>query len=122
MNQADDEKLITEVINRYFSSTYHGDAEQIHSAFHPEAHITGIIDKEVFDWKLASFVERIAQAPSAAEKNEKFDKKILSMDIENNAAMVKARVVISKYTFIDYIILLKIDDKWIIRNKSFTTL
>jgi len=53
--------------------------------------------------------------------NEKYNKQIISLDQINDAAMVKARVVVGECVFTDYIMLLKIDGKWMIRNKSFTT-
>ena len=62
-----------------------------------------------------------ATRPTAAEKNEKFDKEILLVDITNYTAMVKTRVAAGGLHFIDYITLLKIDGQWVIRFKSFTT-
>lgn len=122
MNSNDnDTREITEIVKLYFKGTYQGDAAQLKRAFHPDAHITGILNGEFFDWTLLDFIERITKEPSAESKDEKYDKEILSIDKTKDAAMVKARVIVGPYIFIDYITLLKINGQWIIRNKSFTT-
>lgn len=115
-----DKENITEIVNQYFNGTYKGDAEQLKRAFHTDAHITGVLNGEYFDWTLLDFLERVTKEPTASSKKEKYDKEILFIDITKEAAMVKARVAVGPYIFIDYITLLKINGHWIIRNKSFT--
>lgn len=115
-----DIQQITEVVNWYFTGSYHGDVEQIKRAFHPEAHITGCINDQVYDWTLTDFITRVTTTPTSAQKNEPYDKKILFIDKTIDAAMVKAQVVVAGLVFTDYITLLKINEQWCIRNKSFT--
>lgn len=115
----DFEKII-ENVTLYFKGTYHGNAEMLSKAFHPNARVTGIINNEIFDWSLSDFISRVTTSPSAANKGEKYDKEIISIDKTKNAAMVKSRVAVGELIFFDYITLLKIDGQWIIRNKSFT--
>jgi len=115
----DFEKII-ESVTLYFKGTYHGNAEMLSKVFHPNARITGIMNDEIFDWSLSDFINRVTAFPTAENKNEKYDKKIISIDRTKNAAMVKARVAVGELIFFDYITLLKIDDQWLIRNKSFT--
>lgn len=115
----DFEKII-ETITLYFKGTYHGNVEMLSKAFHPNAHITGIINDEVFDWSLSDFINRITSLPTAEKNGEKYDKEIISIDMTKNTAMVKSRVVVGELIFFDYITLLKIAGRWIIRNKSFT--
>jgi hypothetical protein len=112
-------QAIRECVNDYFLGTYHGDAKQIKNAFHPDAEISGILKGQYYAWTLDEFIQRVTTAPTSAAKNEKFDKQILLLDQTSDAAMVKARVVVGDLVFTDYITLLKIDGKWVIRNKSF---
>ncbi len=119
MINSDFEKII-ETVTLYFKGTYHGSAEMLSKAFHPTARITGIINDEIFDWSLSEFISRITMSPSAANKGENYDKKIISIDNTKNAAMVKACVIVGEFIFFDYITLLKINGHWIIKNKSFT--
>lgn len=119
----DNEKnAIKEIVEAYFMGAYQGDAKLINQAFHPDAHITGIFNGQYSDWTLAEFIQRVQTSPTAAMRNEPFAKEIISMDITENAAMVKAYVKTNSHIFIDYITLLKINGQWIIRNKSFTTI
>lgn len=116
-----DEPLIRDVIKLYFTGTYNGNADELKQAFHSDARITGSIQGTIHEWTLEEFIARVTSKPTSAEKNEKFDKEILSIDITHDAAMVKTRVFAAGFTFIDYIILLKYNNHWKIRYKSFTT-
>ena len=117
---ARDTQAITEMVNLYFNGTYYGNAEQLKRAFHSEARITGVLNDQMYDWTLTDFIKRVTTDPTAASKKDKYDKEILFIDQTNNAAMVKARVVVGDVIFTDYITLLKINGQWLIRNKSFT--
>lgn len=112
---------ITEIVNHYLNGAFFGDINQIKKAFHPDAHVTGIFNDQLVDWTLSDFINRVTIEPTAANKNEIYDKQILTIDKTSNAAMVKARVKVGDIFFTDYITLLKIKDQWVIRNKSFTT-
>ncbi|MBX3708872.1 MAG: nuclear transport factor 2 family protein [Gammaproteobacteria bacterium] len=115
----DFEKII-ETVTLYFKGTYYGDVEMLSKAFHPNAHVTGIISDELFDWSLSDFIVRVTTSTTAANKGEKYDKEIISIDKTKNVAIVKSRVAVGELIFFDYITLLKIDGHWIIRSKSFT--
>jgi len=115
-----DQNAINEIINYYFKGTYEGNIDLLKQAFHPDAHITGILHEQYYDWTLSDFIERVTQPPSSALKKEPYNKNIIYIDHQGEAAMVKARVAVGDYIFTDYITLLKIDGRWIIRNKSFT--
>ncbi|HVV68180.1 MAG TPA: nuclear transport factor 2 family protein [Gammaproteobacteria bacterium] len=112
---------ITKTIEMYFLGTYHGDIKTLQTAFHRDAHITGLFNNNEVDWNLTEFINRVTTQPTAAEKNEPYHKQILSLDYQGNAAMVKAQVEANGILFTDYITLLKINGHWVIRNKSFTT-
>ena len=116
-----DTQHITEIVNLYFQGTYQGDADKLKRAFHADAHITGSLNGEIHDWTLTDFITRVSALPSAENKEEKYDKEIILIDRTNNAAIVKARVLVGNLIFIDYITLLKTDGLWLIRNKSFTS-
>lgn len=117
---SEDEKNIIETVKLYFTGTYYGDKNQLQQAFHPDAHITGSINGELCDWTLDDFIARVTSTPTPADKNEKYNKEIIFLDITGNTAMVKAHVVVGAYNFTDYMCLLKIAGQWVIRHKSFT--
>jgi hypothetical protein len=117
----DDQQEIRKIVNLYFKGTYEGNADVVRQAFHPDAHITGILQGQYYDWTLNDFVARITQIPTPTSKNEVYNKEIITIDHQHDAAIVKARVAVGNFIFTDYITLLKINSQWTIRNKSFTT-
>ena len=119
MLDKDFEKII-EAVTMYFKGTYYGNSDLLHKSFHPDAGITGIINGEVFDWSLSDFITRVTAFPTAENRGEEYNKIIISIDKTKSAAMVKSRVAVGELIFFDYITLLKINDQWVIRNKSFT--
>ena len=114
-----EEDQIKKVIEDYFYGTYSGDEKTIRQAFHSDVKILGIIKGNLFNWSLSDFLARVTEKPTAKEKDEKLDKKIIMIDITGNSAMVKAEVFAGGLNFTDYITLLKVDGKWSIRFKSF---
>jgi hypothetical protein len=115
-----DAHLVADIVKLYFTGAYRGDENDLKHAFHPDTHITGILNNQYYDWTLAEFITRVTAKPTAAMKEEKYDKEILSIEITNNAAIVKARAAVGDIIFTDYITLLKIEGQWVIRSKSFT--
>jgi ketosteroid isomerase-like protein len=118
----DNRQAITNVIQHYFSGTYYGDAEKLRKAFHADAVITGNFQGILQTWPLDTFIQRVTHHPTSAERKENYAKEILFIDLEGDCAMVKAKVQVGELWFIDYITLLKVEDYWVIRNKSFTVL
>ncbi len=115
-----DKQAIIEVVTKYFMGTFHGDKQQLQQAFHPEAIISGNLQGKNTTWSLAEFLLRVTTPPTAAEKKENYAKDIIWIDITNDCAVVKAQVMVGEFKFTDYISLLKIEDCWGIRYKSFT--
>ncbi|MCD6047130.1 MAG: hypothetical protein K0S08_777 [Gammaproteobacteria bacterium] len=113
---------ITQTIQDYFLGAYQGETEKLLRAFHPAAHITGLFKGQYVDWTLNDFIQRVTERPTAADKNDPYQKEIVSLDITENAAIAKAKVVVGGIVFIDYITLLNINGQWCIRNKCFITL
>ncbi len=116
----EDMKGIHDTVIEYFTGSFVGDTKKLKGAFHPEASITGNVNGQYLNWSLDEFIKRVTTSPTAETKDEEFDKEIIFVDGTNDAAIVKARVVVGGKTFIDYLTLLKIDGNWVIRNKSFT--
>ena len=114
-----DINAIQTTINDYFLSTHEGDIARIESAFHPDCKITGFINEQYVEMTLTQFCERVIAA-TRADSSAKYDKQMISIDQHSNVAMVKARVLVGELYFTDYITLMKLDGKWVIRQKSFT--
>ncbi len=112
---------IVSVIEDYFHGTFDADRARLERAFHGDAHIVGFLGESLSDETAEQFIARIAAGPSQADRGETFRKRILDASLTDNAGMVIAEVYVADRRFVDYITVLKIDGRWKIRNKSFTT-
>lgn len=121
LQTVNDTESIKNTVQLYFTGTYYGKVDDLIKAFHKDAIITGSINGTIYTWSLDDFIDRVTTKPTAADKNEKFDKEILLVDVTSQTAMVKTRVSVGEHVFTDYIILLKVYNQWVIRFKSFTT-
>lgn len=117
LNMMSDVDAVKELVNKYFCSTYIADIKTLQQIFHPQAFISGTIDGQYYDWPLESFLQRISAAGS--KPNALYDRKILDIECLDNMALVKTRVVVEPYTFIDFMTLVKIGEQWFIRHKNF---
>ena len=110
---------IKNCIEKYFKGTHQADIALIKEAFHPDCKITGFVGTQYVEMTLTQFCERVKQVQNPLDR--KYDKAIIGFDIHENIAMVKAKVLVDDVYFTDYITLLKIDNSWVIRQKSFSS-
>lgn len=113
--------MLTATIDNYFQGTYRADAGLLRDAFHPAARICGFIGEQYVDMSLDEFVERVCHAGADSLHTKKYDKKIISMDIQDTIAVVKAKVLVDETYFIDFINLVLQDGRWFIRHKAFVS-
>ncbi len=115
-----DEQQIRSTIQTYFDCMYESSAEKTHTAFHPNAKITGYLEDGLHQMSVNEFADFVSsQQPSPKEKGEPERLDILSIDIAGNTAAVKVRDDYLGMTFMDTLSLLKADEKWSIYNKLF---
>jgi len=114
------EKQIEDTIQTYFDCMYESSAEKVHSAFHPNAKITGYLEDGLHEMTVSDFANFVeSQLPSPKEKGESIRLDILSIDIAGNTAVAQVRDDYLGMTFLDTLSLLKVSGKWSIYNKLF---
>lgn len=109
--------LITATLMDYIDGTANGDPEQVRRAFHPDFNLYTVNDADSL-WirSGAKYIEGI----KVGEKNNR-QGRIISIDVEGNAAMAKAEIAIPGWrTFTDYFLLLKYEGAWRIVQKSYS--
>ena len=112
-----EEAAVREAIEHYFRGHATGQGEHFRKVFHPDAKLFAIRDGKY--WQLTS-EEYIARASGKAPDDEAQRKrKIESVDISGNAAIVKVVLDYPQVKFTDYMSMLKIDGVWRIVNKTF---
>ncbi|MBT6441345.1 MAG: nuclear transport factor 2 family protein [Alphaproteobacteria bacterium] len=113
-----DEAAVREVVGWYFDGMYRSDPALIEKAFEPSARVMGVTDGEHREMAVADFMAFVGkQQPSAADKGEPFDMRILSLDITGGTAAVKLEDRYLGRDFIDYLLLVRQDDGWNICHK-----
>jgi hypothetical protein len=112
---------IEKVVECYFKGTFEGDRKMLEECFHPMAHITGHYNEQAIDLCLGDFIKRVLQQ-QAEGVNKVYDKSIISIDVQQEVAVVKAKVRVGDDFFIDYLSLMTFDHQWKIRHKVFTNI
>jgi hypothetical protein len=112
-----EETAIRETIQSYFQGHATGNGEHFRKAFHPDAKLFFIRDGKLTQWTSEEYIARASGKPAADEAQRK--RRIDSIDISGNAAIVKVTLEYPKVVFTDYMSMLKIDGQWKIINKTF---
>ncbi len=116
-NSPSEIEQITKTLMLYIDGTANGEPEKLNEAFHPDFNLYTVSDKDSL--RIRSGKEYI----NNIKKGEKSNRigRIVSIDIENNAAMAKAEITIPGWRiFTDYFLLLKYEGSWKIVQKSYT--
>lgn len=116
-NVANELPLLTTTLMDYIDGTANGDPDQVRRAFHPDFNLYTVNDADSL-W-VRSGVKYI-DGIKPGEKNTR-QGRIISIDVEGNAAMAKAEIAIPGWRiFTDYFLLLKYEGAWKIVQKSYT--
>ncbi|MCC7246352.1 MAG: nuclear transport factor 2 family protein [Saprospiraceae bacterium] len=108
---------ITATLMDYIEGTANGEPERLRRAFHPDFSLYTVTDK---DSLLIRSGEKYIANIKPGEKNNRIGR-ILSIDVDKNAAMAKAEIVVPGWrTFTDYFLLLRYEGAWKIVQKSYT--
>ena len=114
-----DLELIQQTVQYYFDGLYHSDIEKLNKAFHPNAQIIGYFQGKLMFNSLEQFLEFIKATPAPSKSGEKYDMRIVSIDMTGNEAVAKVEDLYLGFRFTDYLSLLNIEGTWVIINKTF---
>lgn len=113
-----DVEQISATIDDYFMGMYRSDPKLIEKAFTADAVIEGHTGGRYLRMIRSGFADFVAAQASAEKAGEPFDMKIVSVDVTEDAAMVKVSDRYIGRDFVDYLSLLKVDGRWRIVHKS----
>ena len=110
-------EAINKVLYDYIEGTANGEPERLKRAFDENFNLYFVSKDTLQTWSGKQYV-------SGVKKGRKSNRigKVLSIDFEGNAAVGKIEILMPsrKRIYTDYLMLLKIKDKWKIIHKSFT--
>ena len=94
-----------------------GNGDFWRQAFHPSARIEGIRDGKLLSRTAAEFAAGASGKPADDEAQRK--RRIVSVDVTDDAAFAKIELDYPKVKFTDYFTLLKVDGEWKIMSKVY---
>jgi putative intracellular protease/amidase len=116
LNAKNDLEQITEILLDYIEGTANGQPERLRKAFHPNFNLYTIAKDTLW---IRSGEQYIANT-KVGEKNNRIGR-VISIDIEKDAAVAKAEILIPKWRiFTDYFLIMKYQGSWKIVHKSYT--
>ena len=123
MAGTDDRTMIEGVIQTYLDGLYESDADKIASAFHPTSALTSVSsDGELVITPRDVWLDNVRTRPSPKQRGLPRHDQVLTIDLVSpTMAYVKLNCAIPPRFFTDQLSLLKIDGRWQIVQKVFTT-
>jgi len=123
MTGTDDVKIIEGVIQSYLDGLYESDADKIASVFHPTSALTSVTnDGELVITPREMWLDKVRARPSPKQRGLPRHDQVLTIDLVSpTMAYVKLKCAIPPSFFTDQLSLLKIDGRWQIAQKVFTT-
>ncbi len=123
MTVTDDIKIIEGVIESYLDGLYESDAGKIASVFHPTSALTSVTnDGELVITPRDNWLDEVRARPSPKQQGLPRHDHVLAIDLVSpTMAYVKLKCAIPPRFFTDQLSLLKIDGRWQIAQKVFTT-
>jgi hypothetical protein len=117
---SDEERAVREAVDLYFQGHATGNGEPWRKAFYPDAKLFWVKDGQITQRTSAEFIAGALGQPAPDEGKRK--RRVLSVDISNDAAVAKVDLDYPGRHLVDYLSLLRVDGRWKIVNKIFTTM
>lgn len=115
-------RAIEGVIQDYLDGLYESDADKIARVFHPTSALTSIEDGDLKITPRDKWLDKVRARPSPKKQGLPRNDHILSIDLVSpTMAYVKLNCAIPPRFFTDQLSLLKIDGRWQVAQKVFTT-
>jgi Putative lumazine-binding len=123
MTGTDDLKIIEGVIQSYLDGLYEGDASKIASVFHPTSALTSVTSDGGLDvTPRDKWLDKVRARLSPQQQGLSRHDHVLTIDLVSpTMAYVKLKCAIPPRFFTDQLSLLKIDGRWQVAQKVFTT-
>lgn len=110
-------EAISQTLMNYIEGSTNGKPDLLKKAFHPDLKLYYVKDNAIKTWTGDAYIADTKEGKPTGESG-----RILSIDYENNAAVAKVEISHPKSAtpYIDYFMLLKEEEEWVIVHKMFT--
>jgi len=112
-----EKNAIKAILLDYIEGSTKGQPVRLENAFYKNLNLYYTKDNALKVWSGRDYIKDTKEGKPTGEKG-----KIVSIDFENDIAVAKAKIWHPKnrYSYIDYFMLVKVKNQWIIIHKSFT--
>lgn len=107
-------------LERYFDGLYEGDLGALEAAFHPRARLVGVVRGELGERDLSEYLAAVAARRSPRELGEVRAMRVELIEQHGDAALVRARVAMLGFDYVDWLSLVRRGGRWSIVHKLFT--
>jgi len=116
-NAQTEHENITKTLMDYIEGTANGEPDRVRRAFHKDLNLYTVANDSLRVWNGQNYVGGIKEG----NKSNRIGR-IVSIDIENDAASAKIEILMPDYKrkYTDYLLLLKYQGQWKIIHKSYT--
>jgi hypothetical protein len=122
MAMDDDRNAIEAAAKLYLDGLYEGDAEKLAAVFHPTSALTYETDGALTVLPRDEWLKAVKARPSPQSQGLGRQDEILTIDQSSpSTAFVKLKCAIPPRFFTDYLSFLKIDGRWQVAQKVFST-
>lgn len=112
------EAAVRAAVDHYFKGHATGDGTHFAKVFHPDAKLFWVgADGRVMQRTAADYIKGASGKPAADEAQRR--RRIVSVDITGNTAMVKVVLDYPATTFTDYFSMVESGGTWLIVNKTY---
>lgn len=113
-------KEIEKIIQDYFNGIYYGDIDKLDHVFYENVYLHGDINSKEYLKSKAAYLEGVKKRKSPDQLGEKFEMKILGIEIIGNVGVAKLHVPMLGYNYYDFLSFSKINEEWKIVGKIFS--
>lgn len=108
-------EYILELVTLYFNGLHEANTEKLRTIFHRDA----VLKAPNLRLSLDTWLDRVASRPTPKQLGSAFNYNVLSIEIYGDQAMVKVECPLFDYFYIDYLGLLKENNRWLIVSKMY---
>lgn len=113
---ATEKELIRAAVNEYIEGRNNGDVERLRNAFLPTATLKGISGKK--EQVITPITDYVAkQTPG---RKHTCTSEIRFIDFVKDVAVAQVVLTYTTHTYFDYLVLMKVNDRWTIADKIYT--
>ena len=114
---------IASALGNYFDGFYDGDVGKLRKIFHPNCHLYTATTGSLADADIETIYERVSGRENPKDRNDPRFDQIVTIDKSGpEIAFVKLQIAVSPYYYTDYLTLLRLDGRWQIITKTYTSI